>query len=219
MGTPLSSRQSASHLEDDARFLRSWLERPLLTGAVTPSGRQLARAMAAYVDPSAGGPVVELGPGTGPVTSALIERGVPPENLVLVEFNPDFVALLAERFPGVTVVRGNAYEVRSTLRDRLAAPPTAIVSSLPLLTKPTAARVALLEDCLALAGPGACFVQFTYGLAPPIPREAIGDIRIAGSPRIWWNFPPARVWVYRREPRLSAAPKQGARPRGAGRSR
>ena len=56
-------------LEDEARFLRSWLERPLVTGAVTPSGKMLARTMAAYVDPRLEGPVVELGPGTGPVTA------------------------------------------------------------------------------------------------------------------------------------------------------
>ena len=55
-------------LEDEARFLRSWFERPLVTGAVTPSGKMLARTMASYVDPRLEGPVVELGPGTGPVT-------------------------------------------------------------------------------------------------------------------------------------------------------
>ncbi len=52
--------------EDEARFLRSWLERPLVTGAVTPSSRMLARTMASYVDPRVPGPVIELGPGTGP---------------------------------------------------------------------------------------------------------------------------------------------------------
>ena len=76
--------------EDEARFLRSWLERPLVTGAVTPSGRLLARTMASYVDPRVPGPVIELGPGTGPVTDALVRRGVAQDRLVLVEFNPDF---------------------------------------------------------------------------------------------------------------------------------
>ena len=70
-------------------FLRSWLERPLLTGAVTPSGKMLARTMASYVDPRMPGPVIELGPGTGPVTDALIRRGVAQDRLVLVEFNPN----------------------------------------------------------------------------------------------------------------------------------
>jgi phosphatidylethanolamine/phosphatidyl-N-methylethanolamine N-methyltransferase len=183
---------------DEARFLKSWLDKPLVTGAVSPSGKALARMMARYVDPSAPGLVLEIGPGTGPVTEALIERGVSPERLVLIEFNPEFVPLLERRFPGVTIVRGDAYVARETLAGRLSEPLTATVSSLPLLTKPVAQRVRLLEQCLAMSRPGAPFVQFTYGLTPPIPREAIGDATIAGSPRVWLNLPPARVWIYRR---------------------
>src|SRR5580658_10400197 len=73
-------------LDDEVRFIRSWIERPLSIGAVTPSGKILARTMARYVDPDSDGPVVELGPGTGPVTEALVEAGVAPSRLVLVEF-------------------------------------------------------------------------------------------------------------------------------------
>src|SRR5919206_2184897 len=93
--------------EDEARFLRSWIERPLVTGAVTPSGKLLARTMASYVDPRMPGPVIELGPGTGPVTSALVRRGIEQERLVLVEYNPDFCRLLTRRFPRATIVQGN----------------------------------------------------------------------------------------------------------------
>ncbi len=84
-------------LDDEVRFIRSWLEKPLAIGAVTPSGRVLARSMAHYVDPRVSGPVIELGPGTGPVTEALIEWGVAEERLVLVEFNPTFCQLLRAR--------------------------------------------------------------------------------------------------------------------------
>ena len=82
-------------LGDEARFIRSWLENPKLAGAIAPSGRFLARAMAYCVDPALAGPIVELGPGTGPVTQALLARGVAPERLVLVEYEPDFCGLLA----------------------------------------------------------------------------------------------------------------------------
>ena len=132
-------------LEDEARFLRSWFERPLVTGAVTPSGKMLARTMASYVDPRLEGPVVELGPGTGPVTEALIRRGIAPERLILVEFNPDFCRLLTHRFPGVTVIRGDAYDMRSTLRSVLTQPAAATISSLPLFTKPLELRLELLN--------------------------------------------------------------------------
>ena len=57
---------------DEVHFIRSWLEKPLSTGAVLPSGKALARTMARYVDPLATGPVIELGPGTGAVTEALV---------------------------------------------------------------------------------------------------------------------------------------------------
>ena len=66
-------RKRGIRLDDEVRFIRSWIERPLTIGAVTPSGKMLARAMARYVDPDSDGPVVELGPGTGPVTEALVE--------------------------------------------------------------------------------------------------------------------------------------------------
>ena len=66
-------------LDDEVRFIRSWMEKPLSIGAVTPSSRVLARAMAAYVDPNTDGPVIELGPGTGPVTEALVT----PSSLII----------------------------------------------------------------------------------------------------------------------------------------
>src|SRR5260221_294489 len=57
-------------LDDEVRFLRSWIEKPLHMGAVMPSGRVLARTMAQYVDIDSSEPVVELGPGTGAIASA-----------------------------------------------------------------------------------------------------------------------------------------------------
>src|ERR1700730_13738410 len=96
-------------LDDEVRFIRSWLEKPLAMGAVTPSSRILARTMARYVEPTISGPVIELGPGTRPVTEALIEQGVDPARLVLVEFNAMFCQLLRSRFPAATVVQGDAY--------------------------------------------------------------------------------------------------------------
>src|SRR6185437_1026968 len=108
-------RKRGIRLDDEVRFLRSWIERPLSTGAVTPSGRILARTMARYVDPRSSGPVVELGPGTGPVTEALVQAGVAPSRLVLVEFNAGFCRILRSRFPDATLVQGDAYSMRRLL--------------------------------------------------------------------------------------------------------
>lgn len=191
----MSARQ-ADKFDDETRFLRSWLEKPLLTGAVAPSGKALARMMASYVDPMKPGPVIELGPGTGPVTEALIRRGVDQERLVLVEFNPAFCKLLATRFPRATIVEGDAYDLSDTLRDIVNEPAAATVSSLPLFTKPLPMRLELLRDAQELMAPQAPFVQFTYAVVPPIPkRPALHTM--SGSGRVWLNIPPARVWVYR----------------------
>ena len=183
--------------DDEARFLRSWLERPLVTGAVTPSGKLLARTMASYVDPRLSGPVIELGPGTGPVTDALIRRGVAQDRLVLVEYNPEFCKLLKRKFPKAMVVEGDAYDMHETLGDLLSEPAAATVSSLPLFTKPLEQRLDLLQAAHDLMHPGAPFVQFTYAVVPPIPARS-GDYKASGSNRVWLNLPPARVWAYRR---------------------
>jgi phosphatidylethanolamine/phosphatidyl-N-methylethanolamine N-methyltransferase len=184
-------------LDDEVRFLRTWIEKPLHVGAVMPSGRLLARTMAQYVDADSSGPVVELGPGTGAITSALIERGVEQKRLVLVEYNPGFCALLRDRYPHARVVQGDAYTLRDSLRNVLAAPACAVVSGLPLVTKPMQIRLKLIRDAFQALAPGAPFVQFTYSVAPPIPKSLPG-VSTEASERIWMNLPPARVWVYRK---------------------
>jgi len=184
-------------LDDEVRFIRSWIERPLTVGAVTPSGKVLARAMARYVDPNSAGPVVELGPGTGPVTEALVEAGIDPSRLVLVEFNPTFCRILRSRYPEATLVQGDAYSMRRLLETLLIQPAAAVVSGLPLITKPLTMRLRLLRDAFDLMLPGAPFVQFTYSVASPVPKR-LGGFSVEASERIWMNIPPARVWVYRK---------------------
>jgi phosphatidylethanolamine/phosphatidyl-N-methylethanolamine N-methyltransferase len=186
-----------TRLDDEVRFIRSWIERPLTIGAVTPSGKNLARTMARYVDPNSTGPVVELGPGTGPVTEALVEAGVAPSRLVLVEFNPTFCRMLRSRYPDATLVQGDAYRLRRSLETLLLQPAAAVVSGLPLVTKPIRTRLRLIRDAFDLMAPGAPFVQFTYSVASPLPKR-LGGFSVEASERIWMNIPPARVWVYRR---------------------
>jgi len=190
-------REFEQKRDDDLRFIRTWFEKPLSVGAVAPSGRVLARTMARYVDPNGTGPVIELGPGTGPVTDALIKAGVDPSRLVLVEFDHSFCRLLQERYPQATVVQGDAYTLRKLVGGLLGTPAAAVVSGLPLMTKPLRTRLKLIGEALALLAPGAPFVQFTYAVVSPIPTRLAG-VRAERSEPIWLNVPPARVWVYRR---------------------
>jgi phosphatidylethanolamine/phosphatidyl-N-methylethanolamine N-methyltransferase len=193
----LFEQKKGIRLDDEVRFIRSWIKKPLAMGAVMPSSKVLARAMARYVDPNSPGPVVELGPGTGAVTEALVAQGIHPSRLVLVEFNPSFCHLLRNRYPEATVVQGDAYGIRRLLTGVLKQPAAAVVSGLPLVTKPFKVRIRLLGEALGLMAPGAPFVQFTYAMVPPIPKRPNG-VKSEASDVIWMNLPPARVWVYRR---------------------
>jgi phosphatidylethanolamine/phosphatidyl-N-methylethanolamine N-methyltransferase len=179
-------------------FIRSWIEKPISVGAVTPTGRMLARAMARYVDPDLPGPIIELGSGTGALTKALVEHGIEPSRLVLVEFNPSFCRLLRTRYPEATVIQGDAYRIQHLLGGLVKDPAAAVVSGLPLQTKPFKQRTQLIDEAFDLMAPGAPFVQFTYAMVTPIPKRAKHKIHAHASELIWQNLPPARVWVYRK---------------------
>ena len=193
----LFEQKNGVRLDDEVRFIRCWIEKPWTTGAVTPSGRALARTMAAYVDSSRAGPVIELGPGTGPVTEALLAKGIDSSRLVLVEFDPTFCRLLRARYPAATVVQGDAYALRRLLGGVLQDPAAGVVSGLPLFTKPLRMRLRLLFEAFSVMSSGAPFVQFTYNAVPPIPKR-LDRVSAEASERVWMNIPPARVWVYRR---------------------
>ena len=108
-----------------------------------------------------------------------------------------FCRLLRTRYPAATVVQGDAYRLRSLLGSLIREPAAAVVSGLPLVTKPLKTRLRLISDAFGLMVPGAPFVQFTYAVVPPIPKRLAG-VTAEASERIWMNIPPARVWVYRK---------------------
>ena len=178
------------------QFIRSWIEKPISTGAVMPSSKALARTMARYVDPQSTGPVIELGPGTGPVTEALVAAWRRSGAADPGRIQSDFCRLLRTRYPAATVVQGDAYRLRRLLETFVREPAAAVVSGLPLVTKPLRTRLRLISDAMGLLAPGAPFVQFTYAMVPPIPK-ALSGIKAEASELIWMNLPPARVWVYR----------------------
>lgn len=174
-------------------FLKGLIANPRGVSAPTPSSPALARAIAAEVDPARDGLVVELGPGTGVVTEALLERGVPADRLVLIEQEPCFAQLLRRRFPRVKVIEGDALIFESLIP--FDAEVSAVVSGLPLLQFPLHTRRSLLRRSLNCQdGCGAAFIQLSYSWKPPVPAEP--GMRLSKKV-VWRNLPPAHVWTYR----------------------
>ncbi len=192
----LESKMASPGFQDELRFLRGALARPRSVGAIAPSSPALARAIAAQIDPIVPGKVLELGPGTGVITQAIVAMGVLPERLVMIEYDPHFANLLAERFIRARVVQGDAYDLNGTLGAEFDAPFAAVVSGLPLLNQPANKRTALIESALDRMVPGAPFIQFSYGFKPPVLGTLKSPVQLGAF--VWRNLPPARVWVYRR---------------------
>jgi phosphatidylethanolamine/phosphatidyl-N-methylethanolamine N-methyltransferase len=182
---------------DSQMFFRLWLRNPLRIGAVAPSSRDLAEAMARLVPMPLQGPVIELGGGTGPITTALLDVGIPPDRLYVVERDPLLHRRLAGRFPAVHVLRGDAAHLTALLHPLGVQEAAAVVSGLPLLSMSRSAQRAIVQEAFKFLPPGAPYIQFTYGLFSPVPRRAFG---VTGRPEavVLGNLPPARVWVYRK---------------------
>jgi phosphatidylethanolamine/phosphatidyl-N-methylethanolamine N-methyltransferase len=152
--------------------------------------------MAAQIPETAQGPILELGPGTGVVTAAILTRGVARDRLTAVEYDRDFAALVASRYPGVHVINGDAFDLGKTLNNRPSDGFAAILSSMPLVNFAMSLRQKLVSDVLARLQPGAPFIQFSYRLHAPVAPPAGATVTQAAF--ILFNLPPARVWVYRR---------------------
>jgi phosphatidylethanolamine/phosphatidyl-N-methylethanolamine N-methyltransferase len=195
-----------SRILDGGMFWAAWLRAPRRVGAVMPSGSQLAAAMAREV-PAGRGLVVELGGGTGSITAGLLEAGIDPATLVVVERDPLLAARLQRRFPQCRVLCGDAFRLPELLtRHEIREPVKAVVSSLPLLPMAAADRARLMRDVCRLVGGRGPMVQFTYGARCPVPARTLrsGKVRARRIARVWKNLPPASVWLF--EPGPSGVP-------------
>lgn len=183
------------------RFFRAWLSQPLRVAAVAPSGRALSELITADISADTG-PVIELGPGTGAFTRALIERGVQESDLVLIEYGSDFAAHLRVQFPRARTIQMDAAKLRHIeLPDH--APAGAVVSGLPILSMPPRTIIVILSGAFAnLRSEGAIY-QFTYGTRCPIPRPLLDRLSLKATyvGHTFANIPPAAVYRIRRRNR------------------
>jgi len=181
-------------------FFRSWISNPLRVAAFAPSGRALARLITSEITPERA-PVIELGPGTGVFTQALLDRGLPAGSLVLLESGEEFAAMLRKRFPGVTVVTGCATRL-GRCELSLDQPAGAVVSGLPLLSMTPRQIMATLSGAFARMRSDGRYYQFTYGPTCPVPKAIMERLGLQ-SERIGTaalNLPPANVFrIWRRD--------------------
>jgi phospholipid N-methyltransferase len=161
---------------------------------ITPSGRALSELVTSEIS-SATGPVIELGPGTGVFTRALLDRGVKERDLTLVEFGSDFAAMLQTRFPEALVLCMDAQRLRQQQLNN-GRPAGAIVSGLPLLSMPPKKVMAILAGSFRVMGGTGRFYQFTYGPRCPIPRRILDRLGLKVVCIGWTsqNIPPASVY-------------------------
>ena len=152
----------------DGLLLFCWLRKPLRIGGLMPSGARLSRMMAAEVDTASPGTVVELGGGTGAITAALLDAGVPREQLIVLEREPELHRHLTERFPDLTVLEADAAHLTRSLRQLEIEAVGAVVSSLPMLSIPARIQQLILRQSFDLLGTDGAFIQYTYGLRAPV---------------------------------------------------
>lgn len=179
---------------DSVVFFRAWVARPFQIAAVVPSGRALAGIMTREITPQTGH-VIELGPGTGVFTSKMIDRGVKPEDMTLVEYSEEFAGRLNDRFPRARILSMDAARIRD-----LEFPPEAsvgaVVSGLPLLTMPARKVMDILGGAFRHLRPGGAFYQFTYMSKCPVPQSVLDHLDLSATlvDRTFRNLPPAAVY-------------------------
>ncbi len=193
------ARKFIAALADSSLFLREWLAHPQRTGAVAPSSPQLAAAMARWLPRDPESYVLELGPGTGAVTEALLKRGLRENRLVAIENNPALAKHLRKRFPQAHIIAGDAWQMDTLLAALPLPVPSvgAVISSLPLLNFSKEQADDLAAKIRALLEPRGRWVQYSYHLAKNRSRGA-DDFRLVASKIVWWNLPPARVHVFQK---------------------
>lgn len=187
-------------MSDLTLLWRLWLSKPRQIATWAPSGAAVA---AAFVDAIAAAPdegtIVELGAGTGPVTSAILAAGVDRKRLCIVEANAELAAHLRQRFGRDLIARADARALEPFFEARRIDRIAAVVSTLPILHFGRTAQRAVLDDCFARAAPGATFTQITYMPGSPVRQRQlrVWGYRAALYRRIAGNWPPATLWQYR----------------------
>ncbi len=176
-------------------FFANWLSDPLNVAAIAPSGRMLARRMAVGI--GAGHTVVELGAGTGTLTTEILKAGVKARNLHLVERNAAFADILRRRFPGAHVHHAEAGDLADVIPVRDI---DSVVSGLPILWFERSKKRAILKAAFEVLRSGGFMQQFTYFGKPPVGSRLLRELGLSATlvGLAPLNLPPAFVYRFER---------------------
>jgi len=202
MQRPFRRSRRARSVPSHWTFFRQWLKSPLSIAAISPSSRQLARQMLAEL-PANARRVIELGGGTGVFTEALLDHGIRPRDLLVLELNEDLHRHLQQRFEDAFVLCADARDLPSVAeRSGYAAegPADAVISGLGLLSMSRQLQQAIVDAAFRMLGPDGRMIQFTYGPTCPVSREVLNELGLVArrASLAWWNMPPATVYVFSR---------------------
>ncbi|GGE85453.1 class I SAM-dependent methyltransferase [Sphingomonas prati] len=198
---PIIAKPANGRSWDMFRFLLEWLRDPAGTAAVAPSGKALASLITHRIGRETGA-VLELGPGTGVFTQALVDRGVIESDLTLVEQNQTFVRLLRQRFPRATVLSIDAAGLGRS-QDVGSRKFGAAVCGLGLRSMDPEQVEAIIHAAFERLMPEGALYLFTYGWRCSVPDDMLDRLglvaeRVGTTLR---NVPPASAY---RLARLSA---------------
>ncbi|WP_228734085.1 class I SAM-dependent methyltransferase [Xanthomonas euvesicatoria] len=173
-------------------FFREWITAPCSVAAILPSGRALASIITSELSERTGR-VLELGPGTGVFTQAMIDKGVQEKNLILLEYNATFSSVLKQRFPCARLLQMDVAELESL--PKLAGV-DAVVCGLGLLNMPTHQVAAIMRGAFMHLKPGGRMYLFTYGFKCSVPMHILEalDLEAVKMGRTYLNVPPATTY-------------------------
>lgn len=201
-------KKSMSHSgrkDHSARFLAQYILKPGTVGAVTPSSAELADQMMEGLEFSEARAIIEYGPGTGVFSEAVLARRSAGCKFFAIELNPEFVTILKNQIPELTIHHDSVGNVRALCDREGIKQVDCIVSGLPWAAFSDALQKELLDAMMTVLRPGGQFVTFAYlaGLFLPAGlhfrkrlHEYFSEVRTSRT--VWNNVPPAFVYRCRR---------------------
>jgi len=194
------SKTQFSKSKEYILFLKKLLKNPKNIGALFPSSNRLGNLMAKHVPSKENSLIVEVGGGTGRLSSALLRNGINPDHLYIIELDSTFVEYLKNHLsPKVHILQGDAAQLDAIIPKKICGKVDIIISALPLINMKSETKKKILQSYLKILRPQGIILQFTYGMTSPISEKEI-PLEKQRVGYVLQNFPPATIWKYWRKP-------------------